>query len=259
MVGFYEGFKSTLIDKRRSKFMDGTLVIVGGYWRASAGLLRQVDRDSAPEDRAVDYVIRFKNLPDKFLAVEQIPVVKYDCTICGKPVPEWEVENKIGCFVNHKLARRVEMKPNYESGKIDRVPESLGKKKPMIKDAYRLHFSNPHGQNMIEEIFEYVKKVYKIGETVPSPIATGTKTGWAIADVNEIPVWELPIIKDEVEEKKVVVDEDTKEEVKMTTCPHCDAPIKDKKMAIRMHIMKKHPEIFKDKYAKDKNTAELTA
>lgn len=221
--------------------MNGTLIIVGGYWRASKYLLTQVDAGNDVRDRGVDYVVRFKNLPDKFLEVESIPKKKYHCTVCNSPVPEWEVENRTGCYVNHKLQEKIEYIKNYQAGLIDVVPDELGDKKKMIKGAIRVHLSNPRGMEILTKIFDYVKRSYGPGETVPSPLAVGTLTGWLIDSVDDIPTWELP----ELEKK----DESTAPK-DQRQCPHCDVMVKDDDRAIRMHIMKKHPEIFALKYEK---------
>lgn len=221
--------------------MDGTLIFVGGYWRAAKDFLRPVDPQAAPEDRAVDYVVRYKNLPESFLAVENVPVVKWDCKTCGKPVPEWEVENKIGCFVHHQLDRRIEYRKEWRPGMIDLVPDELGKKRPLIKGAIRVDLGNPQGHNIATQIFEYIRKVYPVGKQIPSPVAVGTKTGWLLDTVDDIPVWELPA-EEKVEPEKEVAAE-------KIPCPHCDYLAKNAQ-ALRMHIMKAHPEIYKTKYAK---------
>ena len=232
--------------------MNGTLILVGGYWRASKDLLVQVDRDSDPSDRGVDYVIRFKNLPDEYLSVEKIPVVKYHCIQCGKPVPEWEVENKIGCFANHKLEQKKEEVMNYQRGFIDVVPNELGAKRPMIRGAIRLELAHPRGMEIATKIFDYIKGSHKPGTTIPSPTATGTHSAWMIDSVLDIPLWDLPEIEKPIEEI-----EKTKEQIRFEKgqrqCPHCEAMFTDDNRAERMHIMKKHPEIYEKKYKNHEN------
>ena len=223
--------------------MNGTLILVGGYWRASKDLLTQVDKDLAPEDRGVDYVIRFKNLPDEFLAVEMIPTDKYHCVTCNAPVPEREVEQKIGCFVNHKLRRDVIQVPNYQRGFLDRTPDGLGKKRPQIKDAYRLELAHPRGSEIVDKIFDYVKRTYKPGEKVPNPIATGTRSAWMIDSASDIPTWELPAVSEEKADGKPDANGGIQ-------CPHCDKFCENGEKALRMHTMKVHPEIYEKKYGK---------
>lgn len=221
--------------------MDGMMIIVGGYWRASKDLLKQVDHDMAPEDRGVDYIVRFKNLPNNFLDVEKVPVIKYYCKTCEKPVPEWEVEQKIGCFVHHQIERRIEYRMEYRPGYIDVVPEELAKRRPIIRGAIRVDLGNPQGHNILQQIFDYVKKTYPAGKQIPDPVMVGTRTGWLLDDINSIPTWELPELEKEEKKEEVKIDE--------ILCPHCDYKAKNKQ-ALRMHIMKAHPEIYKEKYAK---------
>lgn len=219
--------------------MDVTLVLVGGYWGASKKLYKPVDPDMDKESRGVDYLLRVKGLPEEFLPAEKRKVVKYICTQCEKPVPEWEVENKIGCFQMHKCKQEITFVDEYPGYIYAPVNPDLAKKKKFLKDGIVIWISNPEGYKTAERIFNYIQKRLPATEVMPSPVAAGVKSGWTIDSEEDIPLIDITTFetKQEVANKK-----------NMQICPHCGAEVGIDPRALRMHIMQRHKDIFSQLY-----------
>lgn len=218
--------------------MNFTLVIAGGYWGLSKKLHKQVDPDNDAMDRGVDYVLRIKGLPDHFLPTEKKVKQSYFCTQCQKLVPEWEVENKVGCYQLHKCEQHLSTEDEWPMYVYGPVNEQIKKKKSALADGIVLWVNNPQGLMKLEQIFNYIEKSLPAGQVMPTPVAVGTHSGWVIESKDDIPLVELPNATPEAEKKS-----------ESQKCPHCDATVALGELPLKIHISQKHPEIYRQKYS----------
>lgn len=221
--------------------MDITLMLAGGYWGQARKIYKEVDPDMDRENRGVDYVIKIKGLPEYFLPAEEKKIVKYFCETCKKQVPEWEVENKVGCFALHKCSQEIKAEKSYPGYLYSPIDSERAKKKKFLSDGMILWVNNPEGAKIAERIFKYVQSRIPSDEIMPSPVPLGTKNGYLIESADEIPCVDVSATFEEIKTEM----EESKDYIK---CPHCDQMVLKKKVSLRMHIMGKHREIFEQKY-----------
>lgn len=227
--------------------MDLTLILAGGYWSVSKKLHEPVDIENSAEDRGVDYALRIKGLPAHFLPAEDKKVIKYHCTQCNSPVPEWEVEHKTGCFQNHKCRQEVTTEKEWPTFLYHPVKDELKKKKPVLADGMVLYVNQPNGYQIAQKIFKFVERSLPKGESMPKPVALGTKNGFIIDSVDDIPL--VDITSPEVKQEALA-------EIGRQECPHCGKEISAGFKALRMHVMQSHKQIYEEKY-RNKTDSEL--
>jgi len=220
-------------------------MLAGGYWGQAEKIYEKVDPDLDRENRGVDYVIRIKGLPDRFLPADEKKVIKYFCETCKKAVPEWEVENKVGCFALHRCVQQISAVKDYPGYLYSPIDSERAKKKKFLSDGFIVWVNNPEGVKIVQKIFRYAQSRIPKTEKMPSPVPLGTKNGFIIEDKEEIP---LVDISESFEEMQAATTAHIEATVGFVRCPHCDKMLKNDYRGFRMHIMQAHKDIFEKKY-----------
>lgn len=210
-------------------------ILAGGYWGQSRHFGRQVDADS--DNQMVDYAVQIEGLPEEMIQPEGWKEKRvWVCEACGgRVVPEWEMEQRQGCFMHKPTMSKKDVVPDYRR---DVFEDYQPKKMSWLRPCFRVWMNNEQGQERWRQIWRYVERNYPANKIVPMPIAIGNKRELTIEEEN------CPLIDLRTEEKKLDTDGAVLEKV---TCgePGCGRFFeeKDKNKAInklRVHYMGAH-------------------
>lgn len=140
-------------------------------------------------DRGVDFVINIKGIPEELYKPEGVRVrYKYYCQKCKAYVPEWDMEQKKGCFFHDPEPQREEV-PEWRTGVLEEYNPS---RVQWLKGSIRIWLDSGPGQEKWMAIKRYIEQKFpatkSLSTVTPRPV--GTRKEWTLSQ-EEIPVIDL--------------------------------------------------------------------
>lgn len=213
-------------------------VLAGGYWGVSGREFnRQVDPQADGRNKNVDYIIRIDGLPVEFFKPEDIQYHStYFCKTCKRPIPEWEIERKEGCWSHEKERRDTEIRV-YPSAAYE---EYSIPKKSWLSPTFRVWMNNEQGLDKWRQVWRYVEHNYPPTKILPQPKAVGTLRSWTIESSEDVPMILLASAQEEEPKplKRIITESKPITSVGFK-CPECDKEF-PKKTSLSLHLFNKH-------------------